>query len=55
MPCNLRNAKSGQYQGTRNLWLVSRGRATGAAATFLRWVQASKGQRVVADGWVSLR
>ncbi len=55
VPCNLRNAKSGQYQGTRNLWLVTRGRASGAAAKFLRWVQGSKGQRVVADGWVSLR
>lgn len=55
VPCNLRNAKSGQYQGTRNLWLVSRGKATGAAAKFLRWVQGAGGQRVVADGWVSLR
>ncbi|MBU6337964.1 MAG: substrate-binding domain-containing protein, partial [Acidobacteria bacterium] len=25
VPCNLRNAKSGQYDGVRNLWLVSRG------------------------------
>ena len=45
VPCNLRNAKSGQYQGTRNFWLVSRGKPTGAAAKFLRWVQGAKGQR----------
>jgi phosphate transport system substrate-binding protein len=55
VPCNLRNAKSGQYQGVRNLWLVSRGKATGPAAGFLNWVQGARGQRVVADGWVSLR
>lgn len=55
VPCNLRNAKSGQYQGTRNLWLVTRGRAAGGASKFLRWVQGSRGQRVVANGWVSLR
>lgn len=55
VPCNLRNAKSGQYQGVRNFWLVTRGRASGAAAQFLRWVQSSSGQRIVANGWVSLR
>lgn len=55
VPCNLRNAKSGQYQGVRNFWLVTRGRPSGAAAQFLRWVQGSSGQRIVANGWVSLR
>ena len=33
--CNLRNAKSGQYGGVRNFWLVTRGKATGAAAKFI--------------------
>ena len=28
--CTLRNAKSGQYGGVRNFWLVTRGKATGA-------------------------
>ena len=27
--CNLRNAKSGQYGGVRNFWMVTRGRARG--------------------------
>lgn len=55
VPCNLRNAKSGQYQGVRNFWLVTRGKAAGPAAQFLHWAQGSAGQRVVASGWVSLR
>lgn len=55
VPCNLRNAKSGQYGGVRNLWLVSRGRASGDAGRFLRWVTGPRGQRIVAKGWVSLR
>ena len=55
VPCNLRNAKSGQYLGVRNLWLVSRGAPTGAAKKFLNWVRGSRGQRIVATGWVPLR
>lgn len=52
VPCTLRNAKSGQYEGTRNFWMVTRGKATGAAARFLSWVRGSSGQRIVARGWV---
>lgn len=55
VPCNLRNAKSGQYIGVRNFWLVSRGAPTGPAKKFLAWVKGAAGQRVVASGWVSLR
>ena len=30
--CNLRNAKSGQYEGVRNFWMVTRGKPPGGAA-----------------------
>ncbi len=53
--CNLRNAKSGQYLGVRNFWLVSRGAPTGDAVKFLRYVRSAKGQAIVAKEWVSLR
>jgi phosphate transport system substrate-binding protein len=54
--CNLRNAKSGQYEGTRNFWMVTRGAAVGAAKKFIRWIQgASAAQRIIATGWVPLR
>ena len=41
--CNLRNAKSGQYGGVRNFWMVTRGtRRRARAQKFIRWVQRSK-------------
>jgi phosphate transport system substrate-binding protein len=53
--CNLRTAKSGQYEGVRNFWMVTRGRAQGAALSFIRWIQRSKAARAItATGWVPL-
>ena len=31
IPCNLRNAKSGQYGGVRNFWMVTKGVPKGEA------------------------
>jgi phosphate transport system substrate-binding protein len=54
--CNLRNAKSGQYEGTRNFWMVTRGVATGAAKKFINWTQKSKSaSKIIATGWVPLK
>jgi len=54
--CTLRNAKSGQYLGTRNFWMVTRGPARGAAAQFIRWIQrTAAAARIIATGWVPLR
>ena len=36
--CNLRNAKSGQYGGVRNFWMVTKGAPKGEALKFLAWV-----------------
>ena len=53
--CNLRNAKSGQYGGVRNFWMVTRGPAKGAAKKFIRWIRTSKAARkIVATEWVPL-
>jgi phosphate transport system substrate-binding protein len=53
--CNLRNAKSGTYGGVRNFWMVTRGRPSGAAKSFITWVQKSGAARkIVASGWVPL-
>jgi len=38
VPCSLRNAKSGQYSGVRNFWMVTKGVPKGEAAKFLAWV-----------------
>jgi phosphate transport system substrate-binding protein len=54
--CNLRNAKSGEYGGVRNFWMVTRGRAKGAVQKFIYWVQTSpKAQAIVGKHWVPLK
>jgi phosphate transport system substrate-binding protein len=54
--CNLRNAKSGEYGGVRNFWMVTRGRATGVVQKFIAWVQNSaKAQAIVGKHWVPLK
>lgn len=54
--CNLRNAKSGEYGGTRNFWMVTRGKPAGATKAFISWVQNNaKAQKIVATHWVPLR
>jgi len=53
--CNLRNAKSGQYGGVRNFWMVTKGNRPAAAITFIHWVQnSSAAQAIVATNWVPL-
>jgi phosphate transport system substrate-binding protein len=55
VPCTLRNAKSGQYAGSRNFYLVSRGRAGGLAKKFIAFSRGRTAQRIVASNWVPLR
>jgi phosphate transport system substrate-binding protein len=55
VPCTLRNAKSGQYGGVRNFWMITRGAATGVAKAFLNWVQHSGTARgIISRGWIPL-
>ena len=42
IPCTLRNAKSGQYLGVRNFWMVTKGVPKGATLKFLTWVTSGK-------------
>ncbi len=54
--CTLRDAKSGQYEGSRNFWMVTRGAATGAVKRFISWVEhARKASRIIATQWVPLK
>jgi phosphate transport system substrate-binding protein len=53
--CNLRNAKSGEYGGVRNFWMVTRGRATGLVQKFIYWVQNSpRANKIIGSHWVPL-
>jgi phosphate transport system substrate-binding protein len=54
--CNLRNAKSGEYGGVRNFWMVTRGPATGASAKFIKWIQGSSAAaKIAGKHWVPLK
>jgi phosphate transport system substrate-binding protein len=53
--CNLRNAKSGQYGGLRNFYMVTRGAPVGAAAKWINWITHSKAaSKIIATQWVPL-
>jgi phosphate transport system substrate-binding protein len=55
IPCNLKNAKSGQYQGVRNFWMVTKGAPTGAAAKFISWIVSSKNataHKIISSDWI---
>jgi phosphate transport system substrate-binding protein len=53
--CNLRNAKSGQYGGIRNFWLVSRGKVSGAAAAWVKWIRSAAARRIIGSNWVPIK
>jgi len=55
--CTTANAKSGRYAGTRNFWLVAKGKPKGETARFITWIQKSKAARkiVVAQNQVPLK
>jgi phosphate transport system substrate-binding protein len=56
--CTLRTAKSGEYGGVRNFWMVTRGhpRVGSALQKFIFWAQNSaKAQKIVATHWVPLK
>jgi phosphate transport system substrate-binding protein len=53
--CTLRNAKSGQYKGVRNFWMVTRGRPSGAARSFLGWVRNTNQARTIINRhWIAV-
>ncbi|MFI5004593.1 MAG: phosphate ABC transporter substrate-binding protein [Solirubrobacterales bacterium] len=57
VPCTLRNAKTGQYGGVRNFWMVTKGKPKGEAAKFLKWV-IKPGNRtvraIVNSSWIAI-
>lgn len=57
IPCTLQNAKSGQYQGVRNFWMVTKGSPKGAAKKFIEWVIRSKNataRKIVSSQWIAV-
>jgi phosphate transport system substrate-binding protein len=57
IPCNLRNAKSGQYGGVRNFWFVTKGIPKGEARKFIEWVVKPGNKTVrsiVSSEWIAI-
>jgi phosphate transport system substrate-binding protein len=54
--CNLHNARSGQYQGVRNFWMVTKGRPKGATAKFIKWVTSgnSTTKSIINSSWIAV-
>lgn len=56
VPCSLRAAKSGQYPGTRPLFLVTRGAPKGATKKWLTWIRNNRAAlRIAAREWVPFK
>jgi phosphate transport system substrate-binding protein len=56
IPCSLRNAKSGQYGGVRNFWMVTKGLPKGETLKFLRWVTSGNPvtKRIINSSWIAI-
>jgi phosphate transport system substrate-binding protein len=56
IPCNLRNAKSGQYGGVRNFWMVTKGIPKGEALKFIQWVTSGNKttKQIVGSSWIAI-
>jgi phosphate transport system substrate-binding protein len=53
--CNKTTAASGQYAGVSVFFEVTKGAATGGAATFINWVDKSPAaKRIIASQWVPI-
>jgi phosphate transport system substrate-binding protein len=57
IPCTLANAKSGQYGGVRNFWMVTKGAPKGEAAKFIDWVVKPGNltvRKIVSSEWIAI-
>ncbi len=51
--CNLANATSGQYTATARFYEVTKGKAAGAAAKFIAWIDTSKAaKKIISSQWI---
>jgi len=54
--CNLNNARSGQYEGVRNFWMVTKGAPKGEAAKFIKWVTSGNKttKSIINSSWIAV-
>jgi phosphate transport system substrate-binding protein len=54
--CTRANVASGQYTATARFYEVTKGDATGAAASFISWIRTSKAARkIISTQWVPIK
>jgi len=56
IPCTLNNAKSGQYQGVRNFWMVTKGVPKGPAAKYIAWITSGNKatKKIIGSDWIPI-
>ena len=57
IPCTLANAKSGQYAGVRNFWMVTKGAPKGEAAKFIDWITKPGNltvRKIINSSWIAI-
>jgi phosphate transport system substrate-binding protein len=55
VPCNQTTTASGQYPGVSVFWEVTKGPASGAAAAFIHWIDASgAAKKIIESQWVPI-
>jgi phosphate transport system substrate-binding protein len=56
IPCTLANAKSGQYGGVRNFWMVTKGMPRGEAAKFITWITKPNKtvRKIINSNWIAI-
>jgi phosphate transport system substrate-binding protein len=54
--CNLANARSGQYLGVRNFWMVTKGAPKGEAKKFIAWVTSGNKttKAIINSSWIAV-
>lgn len=56
IPCNLRNARSGQYAGVRNFWVVTKGVPKGESLKFISWIVSGNKtvDKIINSSWIAI-
>jgi phosphate transport system substrate-binding protein len=54
--CNLRNARSGQYTGVRNFWMVTTTHPSAPAVKYIKWVTSGNAvtKRIINSQWIAI-
>jgi len=56
IPCNLRNARSGQYGGVRNFWVVTKGVPKGETLKYISWIVSGNKtvDKIINSSWIAI-